>query len=113
MTEWWARKGKLNCLTDESLQGESAVTSVCQDRVGITERHNIGFLIWEGSASRTEELGLGSRLKTPLLPVWVTCVVTSPFNSTVCVTVPFQNNKWGVLFNPRPDLMKTHSAENR
>ena len=39
----------------------------------------------------------GSRLKTPVLPIWVTCI----------------NNEWGVLFNPNRDLMKSYSAENR
>ena len=37
------------------------------------------------------------RLKTPVLPIWVTCV----------------NDNWGVLFNPNKDLMKSYSAENR
>ena len=45
----------------------------------------------------TEEAGLGSRLKTPVLPIWITCV----------------NGSWGVLFNPNKDLMKSYAAENR
>ena len=36
-------------------------------------------------------------MKTPVLPIWVTCI----------------NNEWGVLFNPNRDLMKSYSAENR
>ena len=42
-------------------------------------------------------MNVGSRLKTPVLPIWVTCV----------------NDNWGVLFNPNRDLMKSYSAENR
>ena len=42
-------------------------------------------------------MNLGSRLKTPVLPIWVTCI----------------NENWGVLFNPNRDLMKSYSAENR
>ena len=45
----------------------------------------------------TASHGLGSRMKTPVLPIWVTCV----------------NDSWGVLFNPNRDLMKSYSAENR
>ena len=66
-------------------------------KVGITGRNDIGFLIWEKDAETTAGLSLGSRFKTPLLPVWVARV----------------NGGWGVLFNPNKDLMKTHSAENR
>ena len=43
------------------------------------------------------DFNLGSRLKTPVLPIWVTCI----------------NDEWGVLFNPNKDLMKSYSAENR
>ena len=44
-----------------------------------------------------KEAGIGSRLKTPVLPIWVSCV----------------NGEYGVLFNPNKDLMKSYSAENR
>ena len=64
---------------------------------GILQRNDIGFLIWKNSKEETEELSLGSRLKTPCTPIWVTSV----------------NNNWGVLFNPNRDLMKSYSAENR
>ena len=43
------------------------------------------------------DFNLGSRLKTPVLPIWVTCI----------------NDEWGVLFHPNKDLMKSYSAENR
>ena len=67
------------------------------EKVGILDRNYIGFLIWDKSEGKTSKHGLGSRYKTPHLPIWVTSV----------------NNQWGVLFNPRLDLMKSHSAENR
>ena len=68
-----------------------------EGKVGIVTRNDIGFLIWTENEETTADLNLGSRLKTPVLPVWVTCV----------------NDHWGVLFNPNRDLMKSHSAENR
>jgi hypothetical protein len=61
------------------------------------DRNDIGLLVSDGDEDQTELLKLGSRFKTPVLPIWVTCI----------------NNNWGVLFNPREDLMKSHSAENR
>ena len=64
---------------------------------GVLGRNEIGFLVWSNNKEETSELGLGSRLKTPVTPIWVTCV----------------NGSWGVLFNPNRDLMKSYSAENR
>ena len=40
---------------------------------------------------------VGSRLKTPSLPVWVVCA----------------EDNWGVLFSPNVDLMKANNMENR
>ena len=57
----------------------------------------MGFLLWDISEEKTMDSNLGSRLKTPVLPIWVTCI----------------NEQWGVLFNPNKDLMKSYSAENR
>ena len=65
--------------------------------VGIQGRTDIGFLIWEKDEDITASLNLGSRLKTPFLPIWLTRV----------------NGNWGVLFNPNKDLMKSYSAENK
>ena len=62
------------------------------EKVGILDRNYIGFLIWDKTEEKTSRHGLGSRYKTPHLPIWVTSV----------------NNQWGVLFNPRLDLMKSH-----
>lgn len=66
-------------------------------KVGVMSRNDIGFLIWKDTEEKTQEMNLGSRLKTPVLPIWVTCI----------------NENWGVLFNPNKDLMKSYSAENR
>ena len=76
-------------------------------------RNDLGFIIWSTNEEKTMNFNLvtkngasykcdpnseqGSRLKTPVLPIWVTCI----------------NNEWGVLFNPNRDLMKSYSAENR
>ena len=67
------------------------------EEAGIAARNAIGFLMWDRTLEKTQKHKLGSRFKTPHLPIWVTCV----------------NNKWGVLFNPKLDLMKSHAAENR
>ena len=66
-------------------------------KVGILNRNDIGFLVWDNNDDYIANLNLGSRLKTPILPIWVTCV----------------RERWGVLFNPNKDLMKSYSAENR
>ena len=68
-----------------------------EGKVGITGRNDIGFLFWMNTEEETLDYNLGSRLKTPVLPIWVTCI----------------NDDWGVLFNPNKDLMKSYSAENR
>ena len=65
--------------------------------MGVLQRNEIGLLVWEKDEETTELLNLGSRMKTPVLPIWVTKI----------------NHNWGVLFNPNRDLMKSHSAENR
>ena len=66
-------------------------------KLGIISRNEIGFLMWRTSKEATEKYALGSRYKTPVLPLWLTCI----------------NDNWGVLFNPNRDLMKSYSAENR
>ena len=68
-----------------------------QEKVGILQRNEMGMLVWEEDDLTTELLNIGSRLKTPVLPIWVTRI----------------SDNWGVLFNPNRDLMKSYSAENR
>lgn len=81
-----------------SADDEDATNFEFEDgKVGVTSRNDIGFLIWRETEEKTLEANLGSRLKTPVLPIWVTCI----------------NENWGVLFNPNKDLMKSYSAENR
>ena len=50
--------------------------------------------MWKKDEEETSKLNMGSRYKTPNLPVWVSCV----------------NGNWGVLFSPNKDLLK---SENR
>jgi len=68
-----------------------------KERTGCINRNDIGFLIWDRDESRTARWQLGSRLKTPTLPMWVTKV----------------NDNYGVLFNPNKELMRSYAAENR
>ena len=68
-----------------------------EERQGVSDRNFIGYLLWDRTLDRTMNQNIGSRLKTPHLPIWVTNV----------------NHQWGVLFNPKLDLMKSHAAENR
>ena len=68
-----------------------------EERVGVVGRNDIGFLVWDQTELRTASLNIGSRLKTPTLPIWV----------TNC------NDQVGVLFNPNKELMRSHHAENR
>lgn len=58
---------------------------------------SVQCLCWDAETNSAKEAGIGSRLKTPVLPIWVSCV----------------NGEYGVLFNPNKDLMKSYSAENR
>ena len=67
------------------------------ERLGVIGRNDIGFLLWDKTEERTAKWQLGSRLKTPTLPMWVTKV----------------NDMYGVLFNPNRELMRSHHAENR
>ena len=66
-------------------------------KFGISDRNEVGFLAWYENENVNKNLKVGSRLKTPSFPIWVTCV----------------NDHWGVLFNPNVDLLRSHSAENR
>ena len=68
-----------------------------EGKIGITGRNEFGFLYWDSDEVKMAAINLGSRYKTPILPIWVTLI----------------NDNWGVLFNPNRDLMKSYSAENR
>ncbi|XP_059082363.1 inactive ubiquitin carboxyl-terminal hydrolase MINDY-4B-like isoform X4 [Tigriopus californicus] len=68
-----------------------------EERRGMETRNDIGFLIWDQDEETTNRFHLGSRLKTPTLPIWI----------TRC------NGQFGVLFNPNRELMRSYHAENR
>ena len=68
-----------------------------EGKVGIVSRNEFGFLFWNSDNKKMEAINLGSRYRTPILPIWVTVLQDS----------------WGVLFNPNKDLMKSYAAENR
>jgi hypothetical protein len=53
--------------------------------------------MWDKDEETTSDYNLGSRVKTPVLPIWV----------TKC------DGHVGILFNPNRDLMRSHTAENR
>ncbi|KAK3850658.1 hypothetical protein Pcinc_042648 [Petrolisthes cinctipes] len=66
-------------------------------KTGILVRSEIGLLVWNRQESDENRTKVGSRLKTPTLPIWV----------TRC------NDSYGVLFNPNRDLIRDYHAENR
>jgi hypothetical protein len=68
-----------------------------EDRTGVINRNDIGFLIYDKDDLKTAQHNLGSRLKTPLLPIWI----------SRC------NDQMGILFNPNRELMRSYHAENR
>ncbi len=65
--------------------------------MGIETRNEMGFLLWDHTDEATAAYNLGSRLKTPVLPIWI----------THC------NGRVGILFNPNRELMRSYHAENR
>lgn len=66
---------------------------------GILSRSITGLLIYEGEKDiiSSTSCQLGSRLKTPALPIWV----------TNC------NGHYGVLFNSNRELLRNYHAEKR
>ena len=88
--------GWLDCFWNIMVLRDSKTLTQHHQQVGITTRNEIGMLVWLGEEA-TDELNIGSRVKTPVLPIWVTCI----------------HDQWGVLFNPNRDLMKSYSSENR
>merc|ERR1719189_1214727 len=91
------RKMATPYLHNGDMQVELEETGEFVERAGAIGRNDIGFLLWEKDQLRTEKWGLGSRMKTPTLPMWVTKV----------------NGQIGVLFNPNKELMRSYHAENR
>ena len=75
----------------------STLLSQGEERRGVEGRNDLGLLVWDKDEATTAEYSLGSRLKTPVLPIWL----------TLC------NGHIGLLFNPNRDLMRSYHAENR
>ncbi|XP_071530561.1 inactive ubiquitin carboxyl-terminal hydrolase MINDY-4B-like isoform X2 [Panulirus ornatus] len=76
---------------------EGSEHTMAKPKTGILTRSEVGLLVWHQQDHR-EDLGkVGSRLKTPCFPVWV----------TRC------NDSYGLLFNPNKDLTRDYHAENR
>lgn len=66
-------------------------------QLGIQVRSPIGLLIWMRNEEKTATYKLGSRLKTPLYPIWV--VITS--------------DQSGVLFSSDRNLLRDYRSEIR
>lgn len=64
---------------------------------GIHVRSPIGLLIWMRSEEKTAKYRLGSRLKTPLYPIWL--VITA--------------DQSAVLFSNDRDLLRDYRSEIR
>lgn len=68
---------------------------------GILGRSPIGLLVWYGGEDNARTNATrqfpGSRLKTPALPIWVTCC----------------SDHYGVLFNTNRELLRNYHAERR
>ncbi|XP_045137034.1 inactive ubiquitin carboxyl-terminal hydrolase MINDY-4B-like isoform X2 [Portunus trituberculatus] len=78
---------------------EGTEDTMAKPKTGILTRSEIGLLVWaraEGGGGGGPGV-VGSRLKTPSLPIWV----------TRC------NDAYGLLFNPNRDLIRDYHAENR
>lgn len=73
------------------------VFSKTVEATGVTIRSPIGLLIWMRTEEKTANYSLGSRLKTPVFPVWL--VVAS--------------EQCGVLFSDDRELLRDYRSEIR
>ncbi|XP_045760669.1 inactive ubiquitin carboxyl-terminal hydrolase MINDY-4B isoform X1 [Maniola jurtina] len=68
---------------------------------GVLSRSSVGLLVWygtgDGISKNISKQNPGSRLKTPALPIWVTCC----------------SGHYGVLFNTNRELLRNYHAERR
>ncbi|XP_070505107.1 inactive ubiquitin carboxyl-terminal hydrolase MINDY-4B-like [Chironomus tepperi] len=64
---------------------------------GILCRSRVGLLIWDGEGINVTSRQPGSRLKTPGLPIWVTCCM----------------GHYGIVFNSNRELLRNYHAEKR
>ncbi|XP_050726208.1 inactive ubiquitin carboxyl-terminal hydrolase MINDY-4B-like isoform X2 [Eriocheir sinensis] len=76
---------------------EGTEDTMARPKTGILTRSEIGLMVWTRNDGGGGQVAVGSRLKTPSLPIWV----------TRC------NDAYGILFNPNRDLIRDYHAENR
>ncbi|XP_063593359.1 inactive ubiquitin carboxyl-terminal hydrolase MINDY-4B-like [Penaeus indicus] len=70
--------------------------TMSKPKTGVLKRAEVGHLVCQRSENKFP-VAVGSRLKTPTLPIWV---VRS-------------DDSYGVLFNPNRELLRDYHAENR
>ncbi|XP_045615562.1 inactive ubiquitin carboxyl-terminal hydrolase MINDY-4B-like [Procambarus clarkii] len=75
---------------------EGTEETMAKPKTGILIRAEIGLLVWRRPEGNSQEV-VGSRLKTPSFPIWV----------TRC------NDSYGILFYTSRDLLRDYHAENR
>ncbi|XP_047490963.1 inactive ubiquitin carboxyl-terminal hydrolase MINDY-4B-like [Penaeus chinensis] len=75
---------------------EGTEETMSKPKTGVLKRAEVGHLVCQRSENKFP-VAVGSRLKTPTLPIWV---VRS-------------DDAYGVLFNPNRELLRDYHAENR
>ncbi|ROT70578.1 hypothetical protein C7M84_011127 [Penaeus vannamei] len=75
---------------------EGTEDTMSRPKTGVLRRAEVGHLVCQRSETKFP-VAVGSRLKTPTLPIWV---VRS-------------DDSYGVLFNPNRELLRDYHAENR
>ncbi|CAG9108374.1 unnamed protein product [Plutella xylostella] len=84
-----------------SERGEAAEDHYAMPQFGVLARSPVGLLVWyggeDGVKNNANRQHPGSRLKTPAMPVWVTCC----------------SGHFGVLFNTNRELLRNYHAERR
>ncbi|KAK7085631.1 DUF4205, partial [Halocaridina rubra] len=76
---------------------EGGEDEMAKPKTGILTRGEIGFLVYQRRSEKGEFINVGSRLKTPALPVWIV----------------LGSDSYGILFNPNRELTRDYHAENR
>lgn len=64
---------------------------------GVLIRSPLGLLVWMGSDEKTAALNVGSRLKTPIAPIWLV----------------ISGEQSGVLFSEDKGLLRDYQVENK
>ncbi|XP_064639647.1 inactive ubiquitin carboxyl-terminal hydrolase MINDY-4B-like isoform X2 [Lineus longissimus] len=76
---------------------DSQVRVLKKPLVGILNRSDVGYLLWDKTELDEMRTQVGSMLKTPKLPIWITNV----------------NGHFGLLFSTNPDLISDWRVEHR